>query len=64
MGVFDDDHDTCDACESCGQIVQQAGSRHCDSCIDRMERIDRRPQHGSKEWAETYSDDLGESPDY
>lgn len=23
-----------------------------------------RPAYGSQEWAETYSDDLGESPDY
>ena len=25
---------------------------------------ERKPPYGSQEWAETYSDDLGESPDY
>lgn len=25
---------------------------------------ERRPEFGSQEWAETYSDNLGESPDF
>ena len=42
MGVFDDDHDTCEACERCGKEVQQAGSTHCDSCIDWLEGLENR----------------------
>lgn len=42
MGVFDDDHDTCEACERCGQTVEQAGSTHCDACIDIIDKMERK----------------------
>ena len=30
----------------------------------RERKNERSPEQGSQEWAETYGDDLGESPDY
>lgn len=30
----------------------------------RGRKVSKRPAPGSAEWAETYADDLGESPDY
>ena len=32
MSELDDDYDICGECITCGQVVQEAGAPHCDSC--------------------------------
>jgi hypothetical protein len=40
--------------------AQQAAARKAK----REAKASYKPAYGSQEWAETYRDDLGESPDY
>lgn len=61
---------------TCPRCTKEAIRRNAQSLTDprrkftaaKPKRTRRKPQHrpipGSQEWAETYSDDLGDSPDY
>jgi NMD protein affecting ribosome stability and mRNA decay len=37
MSEIDDDFDTCEPCQKCGRLAEEAGSALCDRCLEDFE---------------------------